>query len=336
MTGPAELRLDADGAPQPACVVVDLDTASAGPVGPAAAAAPTTAVLVGVTQRPPSAAVEARARALDCTFAPPGTGAGRPFVPAADPAAAAADLHDVIAAAPRAAMALARLLRLTAAVPVNEGLAAESAVYSMLLAGPEFARWLAERHPRAAATDTGPAVRVTRHADALDVLIDRPARHNAFDRSVRDGLVDAFDLAIADPTIRRVDLRGAGPSFCSGGDLAEFGLSADVSTAHLIRLDRSVAARVHARRARVVAHLHGACIGAGIEIPSFAGRVVARPDTYIELPELGMGLVPGAGGTIGLPRRIGRWRTAYLALSGAPLDPPTALAWGLVDALADD
>jgi enoyl-CoA hydratase/carnithine racemase len=152
---------------------------------------------------------------------------------------------------------------------------------------------------------------------------------------VRDGLVEAFDLVLADLSITCVEFTGAGRSFCSGGDLDEFGTNSDVSTAHLIRLDRSVAARLDGCRDRVVARLHGACIGAGIEIPSYAGRVVARGDTWCQLPEIAMGLVPGAGGTVGITRRIGRWRTAYLALLGLRLDVATALSWGLVDAIDD-
>jgi hypothetical protein len=74
--------------------------------------------------------------------------------------------------------------------------------------------------------------------------------------------------------------------------------------------------------------MHGACIGAGIEIAAFAGRVEAREGTRIRLPELSMGLVPGAGGTVSLPRRIGQWRTAFLVLAGIPVELPTALAWG--------
>jgi enoyl-CoA hydratase/carnithine racemase len=62
---------------------------------------------------------------------------------------------------------------------------------------------------------------------------------------------------------------------------------------------------------------------------------VARADTEIALPELGLGLIPGAGGTVSLPRRIGRRRTAYLALSGARLDSSTAATWGLVDSVVD-
>ena len=83
----------------------------------------------------------------------------------------------------------------------------------------------------------------------------------------------------------------------------------------------------------MTAHLHGACIGAGVEIPSFAARVVATEDAFCQLPELAMGLVPGAGGTVGITKRIGRWRTAYLALTAARISATTALEWGLVDAV---
>jgi enoyl-CoA hydratase/carnithine racemase len=76
------------------------------------------------------------------------------------------------------------------------------------------------------------------------------------------------------------------------------------------------------------------CAGSGIELPAFAGTVVAAPDTTFALPEVSLGLVPGAGGTVSLPHRIGRHRTALLALSGATIDAPTALAWGLVDRLS--
>jgi len=77
--------------------------------------------------------------------------------------------------------------------------------------------------------------------------------------------------------------------------------------------------------------VQGACIGAGVELPAFAQHVVARPDAFFQLPELAMGLVPGAGGTVSLPRRVGRQRTAWLTLSGSRLDVMTAKRWGLVD-----
>jgi enoyl-CoA hydratase/carnithine racemase len=86
---------------------------------------------------------------------------------------------------------------------------------------------------------------------------------------------------------------------------------------------------------KVEVRVHGSCVGAGMELPAFAGRVVAHPAARFALPELSLGLVPGAGGTVSLPRRIGRHRTALLGLTGAVIDAPTALAWGLVDELDD-
>jgi enoyl-CoA hydratase/carnithine racemase len=76
-------------------------------------------------------------------------------------------------------------------------------------------------------------------------------------------------------------------------------------------------------------------MGAGIELPAYAQRITAAPGTIISLPEIALGLVPGAGGTVSLPRRIGRQRTAWLGLTGARIDAVTALEWGLIDAIAD-
>ena len=65
-------------------------------------------------------------------------------------------------------------------------------------------------------------------------------------------------------------------------------------------------------------------------------HIRCHPDATIGLPELALGLIPGAGGTVSITRRIGRWRTAYLVLSGATIDAATALAWGLVDEISAD
>jgi enoyl-CoA hydratase/carnithine racemase len=86
---------------------------------------------------------------------------------------------------------------------------------------------------------------------------------------------------------------------------------------------------MHAMRDQIKVHLHGACVGAGVELPAFAGTIKAAEGTVFRLPELGMGLIPGAGGTVSLPRRIGRWRTLYLALTGQNLDLAAARGWGL-------
>ena len=66
---------------------------------------------------------------------------------------------------------------------------------------------------------------------------------------------------------------------------------------------------------------------------AFAERVIARPDALFALPEVGFGLVPGAGGTVSIPRRIGPHRTALLGLSGQRIDCAIALSWGLIDAI---
>lgn len=231
---------------------------------------------------------------------------------------------------PTAAHTLAGLLRITAATEVRDALVSESLAYSMLMAGREHAVWLAGRDRRPV-PDAAEPVRIQRQGDLLTISLNRPERHNAFGRAVRDGLVGALELVLLDDSIERVRMTGTGASFCSGGDLDEFGLTQDVTIAHLIRVDRTVAARLEAVRDRVEVELHGACIGAGIEIASFAHRVVARRGARIQLPEISMGLVPGAGGTVGITRRIGRWRTAWVALSGQPVTLPTALRWGLID-----
>jgi enoyl-CoA hydratase/carnithine racemase len=76
-------------------------------------------------------------------------------------------------------------------------------------------------------------------------------------------------------------------------------------------------------------------MGSGIELPAFAARVIAHEEAQIALPELTLGLVPGAGGTVSLPRRIGRHRTALLALSRQAIDTSTAASWRLVDEIVD-
>jgi enoyl-CoA hydratase/carnithine racemase len=148
---------------------------------------------------------------------------------------------------------------------------------------------------------------------------------------MRDGLVEALEVALCDPSIERIVLSGEGPSFCSGGDLDEFGSFPDPAEAHAIRTTRSPALLLSRLVGRTGAEVHGACIGAGVELPAFTDHVVASEDAFFSLPEVGLGLVPGAGGTASLPRRIGRQRTAWLGLSGARVDARTALAWGLVD-----
>jgi enoyl-CoA hydratase/carnithine racemase len=151
------------------------------------------------------------------------------------------------------------------------------------------------------------------------------------DARLRDELIEALEFALADPEGAPVVLAGEGPAFCAGGDISEFGTAADPAVAHAIRLARSPTRLAAWLGSRVSARVHGACIGAGVEIPAAAHRVIARPDAFFRLPEVAMGLLPGAGGVASIPRRIGRHRTCFMAISGVELDASTALAWGLID-----
>jgi hypothetical protein len=260
---------------------------------------------------------------------------------------ATASLCDVVL--PHGGVAVEQVLATIAAVPLASrafvihmrapvstlaaGLAAESAVYSALQSGPEFAAWRTAR-PRRERVETGEPVVLRRDGGTLDITLNRPHVRNALNTAMRDALVEAFALPALDPSISQVHLRGAGESFCSGGDLDEFGSFPDPVTAHLVRLQQSIGRAIDSVAGRVTVHLHGACAGSGIELPAFAGRVVAERGTRISLPELSLGLIPGAGGTVSLTRRIGRHHTTRLALTGEQIDAQTALEWGLVDALA--
>ena len=164
----------------------------------------------------------------------------------------------------------------------------------------------------------------------LQVTLACPEVRNALNARMRDELYEALSIAVADATLRVV-LAGDGPSFCAGGDLDEFGTRPDPPHAHGLRLRRSVGLLLARMSDRVEAHVHGACRGSGVELPTFAGRVTATRDATFGLPEVALGLIPGVGGTVSISRRIGRWRTAQLALSGDVIDAATAHVWGLVD-----
>ena len=309
----ALLRREAVG--DAAIVVTDLDTGARGePVR--ALDASLTSVVVGLTD-----SVEPRAHALASLC---------DVVLARSDRLAFDAVTATVAECPVASRSLAVLLRGAEQRSLDDGLLAESAVYSALQGAREFAAWRASRPPRPRRAEREPVV-VARNQGVLDITLDRPHARNALDTAMRDALIDAFGLAAVDESVTAVHLRGVGPSFCAGGDLDEFGSFADPATAHLVRLDHSVARAIATIADRVIAHLHGACVGSGIELPAFADTVLADPTTTIALPELSLGLIPGAGGTVSLTRRIGRHRTAWLALTGLSVDAETALEWGLVD-----
>ncbi|MHC9296213.1 enoyl-CoA hydratase/isomerase family protein [Mycobacterium sp. LTG2003] len=246
-----------------------------------------------------------------------------------------AELSERCATWPQAAAVCDDVLRsVDVAAPAFGGVITESLAYSTLQSGPEFARWLAERGPATVPALPDP-VQASRDGNTLHVRFNRPQRHNAFSTDARAALLEALDVARLDPSVDEVVLGGNGRSFCSGGDLAEFGSFADPASAHLARTRHSPALVLDELTARLGgrcrAEVHGQVLGSGLEMAAYCGRVSCDPQATLGLPELALGLIPGAGGTVSITRRIGRWRTAFLVLSGRTIDAATAHAWGLVD-----
>nr|WP_244969749.1 enoyl-CoA hydratase/isomerase family protein [Nocardia cerradoensis] len=319
--------LDERGTIAEPVVIVELDSL------PDRFSLPNERVSIGVATGPMSPAARMVAPSLDITIVPSGLDDQVWTVGAEDPAKTAEALAVAVRANPTAAVVLAQVLRMTG-LGVADGLNVESYAYSTLLGGDEFAAWLTRRgHRPAPPSATVDPVLVQRERNELRVTLNRPERRNAFGREVRDALVNALRLVAVDESIDHVVLDGAGPSFCAGGDLDEFGTTPSPVLAHFVRTAAGAGRLLHSISARLEARLHGQCVGAGIELPAFAGRVVAAPGTGFRLPEVAMGLIPGAGGTVSIPRRIGRWRTLKLALSGESIAAETALAWGLIDAI---
>lgn len=235
-----------------------------------------------------------------------------------------------VSANPQAAVVLAQLTRATEGMPVEEAIMLESFAYASLQSGREFARWLATRTPRA--HREGPSqVIVHEKPGSFDVILDRPSSANAINAQLRAQLESVLrTLAL---TTGPITLRGAGSHFCAGGDLSEFGLVDTAVTGHLTRMRQNLPAAIARLANRLTVYVHGACVGAGMELSSFAGCVIASPGTTWRLPEVSMGLLPGCGGTVSISRRIGRQNMLLLALSDKTIDLEQALAWGLVDAV---
>lgn len=235
---------------------------------------------------------------------------------------------------PLAAAVLVQTLRLTEKLTVEDGLVVESLAYATLQNGAEFRRWRAGFEPPPPPPPAvGAAVTMARDGDRLQLTLNRPGNRNALTVELRDALVAALELALIDDSIGLVTIDARGRCFSTGGELREFGSAPDPATAHAVR-GLALPGRLLQRlgtRARV--RVHGACIGSGIEFPAFADYLAATPDAWFQLPELRYGLIPGAGGCVSVAGRIGRQRTAWLALSGRRIDAATARDWGLIDAI---
>lgn len=246
-----------------------------------------------------------------------------------------ATLMAQIARAPIAAMVLVQHLRASETLGLMAGLSAESMAYATVQMGPEFRSWQERRPVMQVFKEEGPPLLIEHQDDGLHIMMNRPLSLNAIGVEMRDALCEAFNLAALDPDTHRIVLSGNGRSFSVGGDVREFGQASDPATAHWIRSVRLPARHMVAIADQLVVKVNGAAVGAGTEIAAFAHRVVATSNAWFQLPEINYGLIPGAGGTISVPRRIGRQRAAEMMLSARRIPASVALEWGLIDAIED-
>ena len=144
---------------------------------------------------------------------------------------------------------------------------------------------------------------------------------NGLSHTVRAGLREAFERAGLDPDVRAVILTGAGGLFSGGADIREFGTAASSADPTL----RQLIDQIEASAKPVVAAIAGTCLGGGLELALAAHYRVASADAKLGLPEVKLGLIPGAGGTQRLPRRVGVERAIEMITTGEPV-PAVALA----------
>ncbi len=160
------------------------------------------------------------------------------------------------------------------------------------------------------------------------ITIDNPPV-NAFGFDVRRGVIEAMDRAEADPAVTCVVLTGGGRTFSGGADITEFGKPPREPSLP------DVNSRCETMPKLVVAAIHGFAFGGGLEVSlSCHGRIAAE-DARLALPEVKLGLIPGAGGTQRLPRLIGPEAALDVIVPGNPVGAGKALKVGMLDRIAD-
>ena len=152
---------------------------------------------------------------------------------------------------------------------------------------------------------------------------------NVIGAAVRQGLGDALTRVQAMTDVRAVVITAEGSTFCSGADIAEFaGPPKEAEYRDLFR-------RLEQFPLPIVAALHGTVLGGGLELALACHYRIAAPGTRLGLPELTLGIIPGAGGTQRMPRLIGVEKTLEMLFSGRPVDAAQALELGFVDRLSE-
>ena len=158
------------------------------------------------------------------------------------------------------------------------------------------------------------------------VTLDDPAKMNRVPLAARGQLAHLFAETAEDEAVRYVVLTGAGENFSAGGDIAAF---LDATPEHLSRLAWNVAAPERFPKP-VIAKLRGYCLGVGLELALACDFRVAADDVQLGLPEVGLGMIPGSGGTQRLARLVGLGRAKDVVMRRRRITAEEALAWGLV------
>lgn len=170
--------------------------------------------------------------------------------------------------------------------------------------------------------------RLERHGEIAVCVIDSPPV-NALGHAVRQALVDAVAEVNGDASIKALIVRCDGRTYFAGADVREFGKPP--VPPHL----PDVVNALESSEKPVITAIHGSALGGGLEIAMGCHFRIATPDAKLGLPEVTLGIMPGAGGTQRLPRLIGIERALAMAAHGAPIKAKEALELGLIDEIAD-
>jgi 2-oxoglutaroyl-CoA hydrolase len=160
----------------------------------------------------------------------------------------------------------------------------------------------------------------------LTVTLDDPAKLNRVPLAARGQLAQLFAELEGDDAVRIVILTGEGENFTAGGDIAAF---MDATPEQLSRLAWNIAAPERCPKP-VIARLRGYCLGVGLELALACDFRVAADDAQLGLPEVGLGMIPGSGGTQRLARLVGLGRAKDVVMRRRRISAADALAWGLV------
>lgn len=166
------------------------------------------------------------------------------------------------------------------------------------------------------------------------VTLNRPDQRNAINPDVCDEIRAAFDKVEADPDVRVAVLTGAGKLFCAGMDLKAFAGGAGDT---ILFGQHGFGGFVKRQRTKpVIAAVEGAALAGGFEIMLACDLVVAGKSAQFALPEVRIGLIPGAGGAVRLPVTIPRVRANEILLTGKPFTATDAADWGVINHVSDD